>query len=70
MPVTLSRLATGEHVPWIGDRGLRDFDLVLSYTGALDDLQKRLGARAAAPLYGSVDPEVHQPADPTPEFGL
>ena len=35
------------------------FDLVLSYTGggALDALRRRLGARQAVPLYGSVDPE-------------
>jgi len=62
-PVTLSRLGDGERVDYIGARGLRDFDLVLSYTGgrALDELQQRLGARRAVPLYGHVDPEVHRP---------
>ncbi|HET8547285.1 MAG TPA: glycosyltransferase [Bryobacteraceae bacterium] len=69
-PVTLAKLDAGEELSWIGPRGLRDFDLVLSYTGgrALDELQQRLGARAVAPLYGSVDPEVHRPADAMPEF--
>ena len=51
-PVTLERLRAGEPVPYIGPRGLRDFDLVLSYTGgsALDELRERLGraARGAA----------------------
>jgi len=62
-PVTLDRLRAGEPVPYLGPRGLRDFDLVLSYTGgrALAELQTRLGARRVAPLYGSVDPEVHGP---------
>ncbi|HEX7967964.1 MAG TPA: glycosyltransferase, partial [Stellaceae bacterium] len=69
-PVTLARLAAGETVGYIGPRGLGDFDLVLSYTGgaALDQLQTRLGARRAAPLYGSVDPEAHRPERPLPQY--
>jgi spore maturation protein CgeB len=69
-PVTLARLAAGEEVPYIGARGLRDFDLVLSYTGgiALDALKRRLGARHVAALYGSVDPEAHQPATPRSHY--
>lgn len=61
-PVTLARLERGEPVDYIGDRGLADFDLVLSYTGgrALELLRERLGARSAAPLYGHVDPQVHR----------
>lgn len=63
-PVTLERLDEG--VPYIGPRGLTDYDLVLSYTGgaALTQLRERLGARRVAPLYGSVDPSAHQPAAP------
>ncbi len=62
-PVTLDHLRCGQPVEYIGPRGLRDFDLVLSYTGgaALTELRERLGARRVAPLYGSVDPEVHRP---------
>lgn len=62
-PITLSRLDGGERVPYVGTRGLADFDLVLSYTGgtALDELRRRLGARVVAPLYGHVDPEIHHP---------
>lgn len=65
-PVTLARLAAGEGVPYLGPRGLADFDLVLSYTGgqALAALQEVLGARRTAPLYGSVDPERHRPVAP------
>lgn len=62
-PVTLNHLRAGKPVDYIGPRGLRDFDLVLSYTGgaALEELKSQLGARQVAPLYGSVDPEVHRP---------
>lgn len=65
-PVTLEGLRAGREVPYVGPRGLRDFDLVLSFTGgrALDELRAVLGARRAAPLYGSVDPAVHRPAAP------
>jgi spore maturation protein CgeB len=63
-PITLGRLMRGEEVPYIGARGLADFDLVLSFTGgrALDLLREHLGARRAAPLYGHVDPAVHRRA--------
>jgi spore maturation protein CgeB len=63
-PITLARLDSGETVPWVGERGYRDFDLVLSYAGgiALEKLRSVLGAKNVAPLYGSVDPEKHRPA--------
>jgi spore maturation protein CgeB len=69
-PVTLDALENGDAVDYIGPRGLVDFHLVLSYTGgrALDLLQSRLGARRVAPLYGSVDPSVHQPVLPETRF--
>ncbi len=62
-PVTLGQLRQGQSVPYLSPRGLGDFDLVLSFTGgaALDGLKERLGARQVAPLYGSVDPDVHRP---------
>jgi spore maturation protein CgeB len=62
-PVTLDRLRAGLSVTYIGAGGLKDFDLVLSYTGgaALVELQAHLGARRVAPLYGSVDPLIHKP---------
>lgn len=63
-PVTLARLEAGEKVEYLPEEGLRDFDLVLSYTGgaALEALRGRLGARRVAPLYGHVDPQAHRPA--------
>lgn len=62
-PVTLERIEAGHEVAYIGASGLRDFDIVLSFTGgrALLDLQSRLGAKRAVALYGSVDPAVHRP---------
>ena len=61
-PVTIARLRAGELVPYIPPNGLGDFDLVLSFTGgaALDALKADLGAKQVAPLYGSVDPDVHR----------
>ncbi|MBE7247948.1 MAG: glycosyltransferase [Actinomycetospora chiangmaiensis] len=69
-PVTLARLRAGETVEYVGPGGLAGFDLVLSYTGgaALDALRDDLGARCARPLYGHVDPEVHRPAAPQPQY--
>jgi spore maturation protein CgeB len=69
-PVTLSRLEEGETVDYLPPEGLREFDLVLSYTGgeALQRLRTLLGAKRVAPLYGSVDPEVHKPAEPNSDF--
>lgn len=69
-PVTLDRLRAGDAVPYIGPRGLQDYDLVLSYTGgaALEKLRSRLGAVRVAPLYGSVDPQAHRPVPPVQAF--
>jgi spore maturation protein CgeB len=61
-PITLNILQHQGEVPYIARDGLGPFDLVLSYTGgkALEELQRQLGARRVAPLYGSVDPSVHK----------
>jgi spore maturation protein CgeB len=65
-PVTLAHLRAGHPVDYIPAGGLGAFDLVLSYTGgeALEEMRSALGARAVAPLYGSVDPDVHRPVRP------
>ena len=51
-PVTLARVNAGERVEYLPTGGLRNFDLVLSYTGgaALDCLKTLLGARRVAPV--------------------
>lgn len=69
-PVTLARLAAGEQVAYLPAEGLGGFDLVLSYTGgaALRRLERELGARRTAPLYGHVDPAVHRPAPAEDRF--
>ena len=69
-PVTLARLAAGERVEYVGPDALAGFDLVLSYTGgaALEALRTRLGARRTAPIYGSVDPELHRPVPARPQY--
>jgi spore maturation protein CgeB len=68
--VTLDRLRAGQPVDYIGERGLADFDLVLSYNGgrAINELKSRLGARHVAPLYGHVDPSVHHPVPPDDRY--
>ncbi|CCD85396.1 Putative glycosyltransferase [Bradyrhizobium sp. ORS 285] len=70
-PVTLDRLRAGETLSYIGPRGLADFDLVLSFTGGprlVEEYRNRLGARQIAPLYGHVDPDVHRPVAPEPQY--
>ncbi|HVT55034.1 MAG TPA: glycosyltransferase [Xanthobacteraceae bacterium] len=69
-PITLSHLQRGDAVPYLSERELRDFDLVLSYTGgaALDALRTKLGARRVAPLYGHVDPDTHRPCPPATHY--
>ena len=61
-PVTLERIESGHGVAYIGASGLRDFDIVLSFTGgrSLIELRRRLGAKRAVALYGSVDPLEHR----------
>jgi spore maturation protein CgeB len=68
--VTLENLRQDRTVPYLGPRGLRDFDLALSYTGgrSLQELRSVLGARRVATLYGHVDPEVHRPVAPVDAY--
>jgi spore maturation protein CgeB len=69
-PVTLENLREGRTVPYLGARGLRDYDLVLSYTGggALQELRSLLGARRVETLYGHVDPQVHRRVAPVDTY--
>jgi spore maturation protein CgeB len=69
-PITLNALGRQGTVDYIPSYGLGPFDLVLSYTGgnALGELQKRLGAKRVAPLYGSADPSTHHPVPTDKRF--
>ena len=69
-PTTLDRLQRGEPVAYIGPDRLQHVDLVLSYAGgaALPAIQRTLGARRVAALYGSVDPSLHRPMPPEPQY--
>lgn len=68
--VTLDRLHRGEQIEYVPENGLRDFDLVLSYTGGrtVTALQHDLGAKTVHPLYGWVDPATHYPQPARSEF--
>src|SRR5256886_11715757 len=65
-----SDVCSSDLVDYIPPYGLEPFDLVLSYTGgrALDELRNALGARNVAPLYGSADPDLHQPVALNPHY--
>lgn len=69
-PVTLRNISSGAGAGYIGPSGLKDFDLVLSYTGgrALQGLKDLLGAKRVEPLYGSVDPATHRPVEPVEAY--
>ena len=62
-PVTLTRLAPGQPVDYIGPDGLAAVrpGAELHRGTALTALRRRLGARRVAALYGSVDPDRHRP---------
>ncbi len=61
-PVTLARLARGEH-DYIAPDVMRGYGLYLSFTGGpvLRELEARHGVAAARVLYCSVDPEAYPP---------
>ena len=75
-PMTIAALerdgvAVADGVHYLTPDLIPAFDLYLSFSGGpqLDCLRARWGARRTAPLYGSVDPEVHTPvAQPPDEF--
>jgi spore maturation protein CgeB len=61
-PVTLAKLQRGEF-EYLSRDLIARYDLYLSFTGGpvLRHLEQELGARAARPLYCSVDPELYKP---------
>lgn len=68
--VTVQTFRAHGAVDYIPNHGLADFDLVLSYVGgrALEDLRTLFGAKSVAPLYGSVDTDVHKPVAPSSHY--
>ena len=74
-PVTLAELsqhgiATGTGARYLTPDLIPEFDLYLSFAGGplLRQLETNWGARHTAPLYCSVDPEIHAPVEPLEEF--
>lgn len=65
-PVTLAKLARGDE-EYLSAPLIPEFDLYLSFTGGptLDLLERRYGARAARPLFCSVDPAEYRPSPGT-----
>ena len=59
-PITLANLRNGD-LEYLRADQIPGFDLYLSFTGGkvLADLESRWRAQRVAPLYGSVDPDVH-----------
>jgi spore maturation protein CgeB len=66
-PVTLAKLARGDE-EYLSPALIPGFDLYLSFTGGptLDLLERRYGARAARPLFCSVDPAIYRPLPDAP----
>lgn len=66
-PVTLAKLARADE-EYLSAALIPGFDLYLSFTGGptLDTLERRYGARAARPLFCSVDPAAYRPLSGTP----
>lgn len=69
-PVTLDHLACGD-APYLARRQLADFATIFSFSGgpALE-LLRRHGARAAQPLYCSVDADAYRPMQVTTRWDL
>lgn len=70
-PVTLAKLARGEHEYLTPDL-IRAYDLYLSFTGGpvLERLEREHGAMRARALYCSVDPDVYAPQAGAPAYDL
>lgn len=67
---TLKQIENGKKPFYIGNRLLKDFDLVFSYTGGqvIETIKEKLAAKEVFPLYGCVDPLVHRPVKSSPVY--
>lgn len=70
-PVTLARLARGEH-DYLSPLLIPHYQLYLSFTGGpiLRQLEQRYGSPCARPLYCSFDPELYYPEDVPQQWDL
>jgi spore maturation protein CgeB len=70
-PVTLAKLARGEH-EYLSPALVARYDLYLSFTGGptLDRLERELGSPMARALYCSVDPALYFPEPTIPQWDL
>jgi spore maturation protein CgeB len=70
-PVTLARLARGEH-GYLAPSQIPHYDLYLSFTGGptLARLEREYGSPRARVLYCSVDPELYAPQPQAPAWDL
>jgi spore maturation protein CgeB len=70
-PVTLARLARGEH-DYLRPAQIANYDLYLSFTGGptLERLEREYGSPRARVLYCSVDPELYFPEPQTLDWDL
>ena len=70
-PVTLAKLERGDH-EYLAPHLIPRYDLYLSFTGGptLERIEKEFGAKAARPLYCSVDPDLYGPEAREPEWDL
>lgn len=70
-PVTLGKLARGEH-EYVSPAIIPGYDLYLSFTGGptLALLEQRYGARAARALYCSVDADAYRPIEAPARWDL
>ncbi|AEG92688.1 CgeB family protein [Ramlibacter tataouinensis] len=70
-PVTLARLARGEH-DYLAPRQIPGYDLYLSFTAGptLQRLEREFGSPRARPFYCSVDPTLYYPEPQPPRWDL
>lgn len=69
-PVTMAALCRTEQPEYLRVDQIPMYSAYLSFSGGpvLVELEKKYGARAAFPLYCSVDPDAHRQSQPSPQF--
>ncbi len=67
-PATLARVESNHEDPFW--RHIPEYDFIFTYGGgpAVVDHYLRLGAAQCIPIYNALDPDIHHPVKPDPEF--